>query len=128
MPLLSAQDLCRRAEELKNEKSNWENLAQVCAKYCLPAKAQITVQKSEGERVSSEIYNSTPIEAAQIAAAGFQAYTASGRYFAFEWADPELNEDEEAAEWLYEEQEGIYDVLNNSNYDEKNGQFFQDFV
>jgi len=128
MPLLSAQDLCRRAEELKNEKSNWENLAQVCAKYCLPAKAQITTIKSEGERLSSEIYNSTPIEAAQIAAAGFQSYVASGRYFALEFADPELNEDDEASEWLYEEQEGIYDTLNNSNYDEKNGPFFQDFV
>lgn len=128
MGLQSAAELCRRSEELKNEKTNWENLAQVCAKYCLPSKANITVTDAEGHRVSSDVYNSVPIDAAQIAAAGLQQYLASGRFFSFEYEDPELNEDSEAADWLFEEQEGVYNVLNNSNFEEKNGEFFKDLV
>jgi hypothetical protein len=126
MSAQSAADLCRRADELKSEKHNWENIGQVCAKYCLPAKANITETKAEGQRTSSEVYNSIPIEAAQICSAGLQQYLATGRFFQLEFEDPELNENDEAADWLYEEQEGIYSVLNNSNYENKNGEFFRD--
>ena len=124
----SAADLVRRADELEAQKYNWSNLAQVCAKYCIPSKAKITEIREEGSRVHSEIYNSTPIEAAQIAAAGLQSFLASGKYFALEFENPELNDDNEAYDWLQEEQEGIYDVMNNSNFDSKIGEVFRDLV
>ena len=128
MPGQSVAYLIRRADELEALKYNWSNLAQVCSKYCIPSKAKITDIREEGSRVSSEIYNSTPIEAAQIAAAGLQSFLASGKYFSFEFSNPELNENNEAFDWLQEEQQGVYDTLNNSNFDSKIGELFRDLV
>lgn len=130
MPLQSASELIARADELKAKKSNAENYAQIAAKYCLPHKANITEKKEEGSRVATDVYDSTPIEAAQVAAAGLQAFLTSpaARWFALRFKDKELNEDDGAREWLQDVEEKTYDILNGSNFNRSIGEFFHDFV
>ena len=126
----SAHQLIQRAQELADNKANAMSYAQVAAKFCMPHKAKITEVSEEGTRVSTDVYNSAAIDAAQISAAGLQAFLCSpaARWFKFEFENEELNEDNEASEWLHNEEEGVYDTLNNSNFNQEIGEFFHDLV
>lgn len=127
---LAVQDLIKEASEAKNRKHNWNTRAQLAAKYCLPHKATITDKRSEGAGVATDVFDSTAIDAAQIAAAGLQAFltSPSARWFALVFDDKALNDDEDAKEWLHDVEEKAYATLNASNFNQVIGEFFHDFV
>lgn len=127
MPGQDCSALLGRWNELDERKANFMNYGQVAAKYCIPQKANITRETVEGGRVSTEVYDSTAINASQICASGLQAFLLSDRFFQFEYEDEDLRDDSEAKEWLAAEEQGVYDVLNGSNFQNQMGEFLHDF-
>jgi len=125
-----AADVIELSKQMRSKKFNWENQAQTAAKYCMPHKARITIHQAEGERVSSDVYDSTAIDAAQIAAAGLQGFmtSPSSKWFALRFKDRRLNEDDDAKAWLHECEETIYDILNGSNFNNEIAEFYHDLV
>lgn len=115
---------------MKPQKWNWDNYAQVAAKYCLPHKAKIIDKKSEGERVETDVFDSTAIDSAQILAAGLHTFLSSpySQWFQIGFKKREYQQNKELQEWAAETSEYIFSVLNGTNFSRTVAEFYRDFV
>jgi len=127
---ISAKDIIRIKEDMKSKKNNFDEYAQQAAKFCLPSKAKITVKKGEGEKVDTDLYDSTGIDSAQILAAGLQTYLTSpySQWFQIGFKKREHQENKELQEWAVQTGEFVYDALNSSNFNRNMAEFYRDLA
>lgn len=118
----TAKEIVQEVEYLKSERANWETYWQGVGKYCIPFKAYITRTRTSGERLDTDIYDSTGISSAQVLAAGLQSYLTNPaqRWFALALQDKILMKDKEVKEWLKTSEDKIFDTLNSSNFYQQN--------
>jgi hypothetical protein len=119
---MSAEGLkiIKRVEQLEAEKSNWMNHWQDCAYYTMPRNAYITRFRVKGERLPVDIYDSTAIDANQTLSAGLHGYLTnpSSRWFQLGLQNREITGEQEVGIWLKIVEQKIFDVLNNSNFNQ----------
>jgi hypothetical protein len=127
---ITAADIIRIAGDMRSKKHNFMDYAQAAAKMCIPAKANITVTRSDGERVDTDLFDSTGIDSAQILAAGLQAFLTSpySQWFTIGFKKRAHRENKQLQEWAAETAEVVYDSLNGSNFNRNMAMFYQDFV
>lgn len=125
----SIETLVKRFDTIKANRGQWENLWQSCANYCLPQKAIITETRRPGQKVKTDIYDSTAIQSAQIFAAGLHSYMTnpSAQWFALRMQDRGLNDTADIRDWLKECELGIFDYLNASNFNQVIHEDYTDF-
>lgn len=116
--MVNVADIISRADKLKGERGTLESHWQECAKYCLPKRAYITRTKTLGEKVDTDIYDSTGIQAALILAAGLHSYLTNpaSKWFSLRTQNKELMKDKAIQEWLKNAEDIVYDTLNASNF------------
>ena len=127
---ISIESLIKRFDIIKSNRANWETHWQECADYCLPQKAIITVIRTPGTKIKTDIYDSTAINAVPIFAAGLHSYLTnpSSKWCALTMRDKALMGDYDVKRWLKECEDAIFDVLNNSNFNEVVPEWYTDFI
>lgn len=120
--------LIKRQERLKSERANWESLWQDTAKVCLPRKSYITRERTPGERLPDDIYDSTAPSAAQFFAAGLHAHMTNptAKWFGLKPQNIDLLNIKEVKIWFKAVENKIYDVLNGSNFHQQIDEVYLD--
>jgi len=123
-------DLLRRYDTLKSQRSVWEMHWQELGDYMVPRKADITKQRSPGDKRTDLIFDGTAIHAAELLAASLHGMltSASTPWFSLRFADPVLDSDDMAKEWLETAQNDMYDAFAKSNFQEQIHELYTDLV
>jgi hypothetical protein len=102
---------------LNDIKRPLETVWQSIAQYCLPRKANITKKTYRPEEIEQNLFDTEPIDALNVAAAGMMSWTTpkQASWFAFE---PTMNQkrDTKTKRWLSECGELIKEYLQASNF------------
>jgi len=114
--MANADYIIQRNNALKAKASNFRSLWQECADYVLPRKSGIITERSEGNRASDSIFDTTAEESMLIFASGLlQHLTPPGQI----WARIESTEKEpnpELAAWFDKESEALMQELHSDNF------------
>jgi hypothetical protein len=113
-----AEQIIKRADTLKGLKGNVTNSQQEAANYCLPLRANVTTTKSPGQSVSTENFDSTARNSAQIFGASLHSYMTNpaSKWFSLRTKDKILMAMKPVKVWLKTVEDIIYNVLNASNF------------
>lgn len=127
---ISIDNLIKRFDVIKSNRSQWEAHWQECTDYCLPQKGNIIASRTPGTKLKTDIYDSTAIESVPIAAAGLHSYmtNSSSRWFALSMKEKALMENLEVKNWLKDCENIIFDYLNDSNFNEVIPEWYTDFI
>ena len=125
----SVEDLIKRSDRMLSVRENWESYWQELAYYCMPRKAHITTTKNEGDRLPTDVYDSSAIQAVQMFAAGLHGYLTNpaAKWFNIRPQDGDLMDDQSTKTWFKTVEDKIYDVLNGSNFNQQIHEAYQDF-
>ena len=130
MPNKMVDQLNRRYEKLLAQRSNWEKHWQDLADYLLPRKADITKKRTQGDKRTELIYDSTGIHSVELLASSLHGMLTSpaNPWVSMRYRDLDLEQDDEANEWL----EGCVDLLNKalqrSNFQQEIHELYYDLV
>lgn len=120
----------KRYRSLKNARAALEEYVQECAYYCMPRKAFITRFHNIGDRLPTNLYDSTAINSVDYAAAGIQGYLTnpSMRWFGLMLQNRKLMAVPGARDYLRDCEDIIYDSLNHSNFYQENNECYRDLL
>jgi len=119
MPETKGQRQIRVYEKMKADRASLESYWQDLMYYNLPRKAYITRIKNSGDRIPTDIYDSTAIIAASYFAAGMQAYLSSpqSKWFSIGLRNRTLEKESKAVRtYLKDTEDELYHIINNSNF------------
>src|SRR2546427_9822938 len=96
--------LVKRYERLREIRYLWEPTWQDLADLVMPRKGTITQRKSEGEKMTARLFDSTAIVSNELLAASLQGALTSDafKWFRLKTRKQELNDQKPVAEWLDE--------------------------
>jgi len=125
--------ICKRLEFLKTDRKNVEDLWEDIERFVVPFRGEFFRDMgTEGEVDwrKSKIYDSTAITAAQGLAASMQSniMNPASQWFLMNFRDKEIQNDDDAREWLEEVTSLIYYALIESNMDAASAEMFTDMV
>lgn len=125
----SVDDIIQRVEALKSERSLWESWWAQLAFYCLPRKRDFISQQPSGQKYPANVYDTTARRSLNIMAAGFMSHMTSParRWFMLRFGDPATQQNQDAAKWLDDVEDAVYDVLASSNFYTQIHELYLDF-
>ena len=125
---MTPEDIIKRVAQLASERQNYNVFWQDVAKYCLPRKAYITRTRTPGAKYDYDIYDSTAMQANLVLAAGLHSYLTNpnSRWFSLMVQDEEANKDAEVKAWLADTEERIYNVIDDSNFNQQIHELYLD--
>ena len=125
-----ARQLKDNLSRLMEKRSNWERHWQEVADYMLPRKAEITKQRAAGDKRNISIFDATPIHALELLAASLHGMLTSSanRWFSLRFKETELNDSDEAKEWLEDATQRMYDVIAKSNFQQEIFECYHDLI
>ena len=123
-------DLLARYDTLKSQRSVWEGHWQELGDFMVPRKADITKKRTAGDKRTELIFDGTAIHAAELLAASLHGMltSASSPWFSLRFADPILDADDMAKEWLESAQNDMYNAFAKSNFQEQIHELYTDLV
>jgi len=127
-PLVAMLD--KRYKTLKAQRSNWENHWQQLADYMLPRKADITKQRTQGDKRTELIYDGTAIHAVELLSASLHGMLTSPStpWFSMRYRDPELQQSDIANEWLEASMGQMYQAFQRSNFQQEIHELYYDLA
>ena len=125
-----AQVLIKRFHSLVTQRQTWEAHWQEIADYVVPRKADVTKNRSPGDKRSELVFDGTAILSAELLAASLHGMLTNGStsWFGLRFSDDELNSDDEAKEWLQSVEDVMYQAFNRSNFQEQIAELYLDLV
>lgn len=95
-------EIIEKHSQLKAERRQWDTHFQDLAEVFLPRRANFTTEHVDGERLTEEIYDSTPMIARRGLSAAVNGLLKpkSAKWFTVRTADEELNEMDAPRQWL----------------------------
>jgi Bacteriophage head to tail connecting protein len=112
------EQVLKRWNMLKNERSSWDGHWREISDYLLPRSGRFfTSDRNRGERKHNNIYDSTGTRSLRVLAAGMMAgMTSPARpWFRLTTSDPELDESSAVKSWLADVQRLMLMVFTKSN-------------
>ena len=134
---MQSQELRDLSKELQNNLSkliekrrNWENHWQQVSDYCLPRKADITKERSPGDKRHALVFDGTAIHALELLASSLHGFLTSSanRWFALRFTETGLNAMDEAKEWLDDATNRMYNAFAKSNFQQEIFECYHDIV
>jgi hypothetical protein len=124
----TAEAIIRRCKELMSKRETWDNVWEEIAHYVLPTKTQFTTEQQPGAKRDRDVFDSTAISSNQMLASGLHgALTApSGRWFHIRFREEELNNDDDAVEWMEDCINRMYKALEESNFNAEVNELYLD--
>ena len=122
--------LHRRLEGLTKKRSNWESHWQELADFMLPRKADIVKVREPGDKRTELIFDGTAIHAVELLASSLHGMLTSPStpWFSLRFRDPELQNNDEANEWLENSLAQMYQHFNRSNFQQEIHELYYDLV
>ena len=123
------KELLQRAERLQSIRQNWESYWEDVLYYCIASKAYITRTKQQGERLPTDVYDSSAIESLRIFAAGLAGYLTNptAKWFNLRMENRDLENYKDVRVWLKHSEDKVYDTLNGSNFNSSVHEGYRDF-
>ena len=128
------RDLARQLKDnlsrLQEKRSNWESHWQEVSDYMLPRKAEITKERARGDKRHTQIYDATAIHALELLAASLHGMLTSSanKWFSLRFKETELNNIDEAKEWLENATSRMYDAIAKSNFQQEIFECYFDLI
>jgi hypothetical protein len=121
--------LLKRFDRLTSQRQNWETHWQEVADYMMPRKADVTKLRSRGDKRTELIFDSSPLQAVELLAASLHGMLTnpSTPWFSLRFKDEIENEDE-AKEWLESATETMYAAFNRSNFQQEIFELYHDLI
>jgi len=125
-----ASDLLRRYASLRTNRQMWESHWQEIADFVVPRKADVTKRRTDGDKRTELIFDSTAIHAAELLSASLHGMltNASTRWFSLRFRDRELDKSDEAREWLESVEDDMYLAFARSNFQEQIHELYHDLI
>ncbi len=128
------RDLARQLKDnlsrLQEKRSNWESHWQEVSDYMLPRKAEITKQRARGDKRHTQIFDATAVHALELLAASLHGMLTSSanKWFSLRFKETELNNIDEAKEWLENSTTRMYDAIAKSNFQQEIFECYFDLI
>lgn len=112
---MDAETLCKRYDHLKGNRGTWESHWQEVAEYIFPRRSDFNVERAEGDKRMTRVFDSTGVQALELLAAGLHgmATNPASRWFSLKTDDDELNENDAIREWLSSVEDIIFSKLHS---------------
>ena len=125
-----ASELKSNLSRLMEKRSTWESHWQEIADLMLPRKAEITKNRSRGDKRSALIYDATAIHSLELLAASLHGMLTSSanRWFSLRFKETALNESDEAREWLEASVDLMYLAFSRSNFQQEIFENYHDLI
>ena len=125
-----AKQLKDNLSRLMEKRSNWESHWQEVADLMLPRKAEITKERAKGDKRHTQIFDATAVHALELLAASLHGMLTSSanRWFSLRFKETQLNESDEAKEWLEDSTQRMYDVISKSNFQQEIFECYHDLI
>ncbi len=125
-----AAQLKQNLSRLMEKRSNWESHWQEVSDLMLPRKAEITKERTRGDKRHSQVFDATAIHALELLAASLHGMLTSSanRWFSLRYKETLLNESDEAKEWLEDAQQRMYDAIGKSNFQQEIFECYHDLI
>jgi hypothetical protein len=125
-----ASDLMRRYASLYSQRQVWESHWQEIADFVVPRKADITKKRTDGDKRTELIFDSTAIQAAELLSASLHGMltNASTRWFSLRFRDRDMDGNDEAKEWLESVEDDMYLAFARSNFQEQIHELYHDLI
>ena len=93
-----AVQLMQRYQSLYSQRQVWESHWQEIADYVVPRKADVTKKRTDGDKRTELIFDSTAIHAAELMSASLHGMltNAATRWFSLRYRDRTLDENDQA--------------------------------
>lgn len=127
IPRKTAKEVIECWDDMFSQRTVHENTWGAITRVFNPTANNFFNQRVEGEKVDIDLYDSTPIWAGQIWAAGMHAYNTNPaeQWYDIEMQDKKLNKSSEARSWMQGAKEISFDMLNQSNWNKEIVQCYQ---
>jgi len=128
LPQVAALD--KRYKSLLSQRSNWEKHWQELADYMLPRKADITKRRTQGDKRTELIYDSTALHSVELLASSLHGMLTSPStpWFSLQYRNSDLQSNDEANEWLETCSSQMYKSLQRSNFQQEIHELYYDLV
>ena len=125
-----AKELKDSLSRLMEKRSTWESHWQEVSDLMLPRKAEITKERSRGDKRSTLIYDATAIHALELLAASLHGMLTSSanQWFSLRYKEAVLNENDEAKEWLEDSMDKMYTAFGRSNFQQEIFENYHDLI
>jgi hypothetical protein len=125
-----AVTLLKRLGTLESQRQVWESHWQEIADYVIPRKADITKNRTAGDKRTELIFDNTAIHAAEVLSASLHGMltSASTPWFSLRFRNDALNMNDEAKEWLEGATDVMYQSFSRSNFQEQIHELYHDLV
>ena len=125
-----AVTLLKRLNTLETQRQVWESHWQEIADYVIPRKADITKNRTAGDKRTELIFDNTAIHAAEVLSASLHGMltSASTPWFSLRFRNDALNQNDEAKEWLEGATDVMYQSFSRSNFQEQIHELYHDLV
>lgn len=129
---MEVKDHLDRWRSLRKSASQWHNLWQELADVLLPVRANIVDQREPGHSRTTEIYDGTPMQARRGLATALDSLLKpkTSRWFHVRATDDDLNEDDEAKEWLQDVEERMWAAIygRSARFIQRSGEVDNDLI
>ena len=125
-----AKTILERYASLRTERQNWESHWQDVADYMLPRKADITKNRSKGDKRHELIFDGTATHALELLAASLHGMLTNtvSPWFYLKYKNDELNQEDEAMEWLEDCTRVLNQAFNRSNFQQEIFELYHDLI
>ena len=125
-----AKNLLKRFDRLKSQRQNWESHWQEVADYMQPRKADVTKSRSKGDKRTELIFDSSPLQSVELLAASLHGMLTnpSTPWFSLRFKEYEMENEDEAKEWLEDATEVMYSAFNKSNFQQEIFELYHDLI
>jgi hypothetical protein len=124
------KSLLKRFDRLTSQRQNWETHWQEVADYMMPRKADVTKERSKGDKRTELIFDSSPLQAVELLAASLHGMLTnpSTPWFSLRFKNEELDSEDEAKEWLESAEQAMYTAFNRSNFQQEIFELYHDLI
>jgi len=118
----------KRLAGMASTRQTWEDHWQEILDYVMPRKADITFQRTRGEKRTDILFDSTAITASNLLAASLQGTLTSPslQWFHLKLKNTDLNLDREVQLWLEDCSKRMYDMFNETNFNSEVHELYLD--
>ena len=115
---------------MESQRQTWEHHWQEILDYVMPRKAEVSFQRSKGEKRTEVLFDSTAITACTLLAASLQGTLTSPSlpWFSLKLREQELNKERDIQIWLEDTAKRMYELFNESNFNTEVHEMYLDLV
>jgi len=124
------KDLLKRFGKLVTQRQTWESHWQEVSDYMMPRKADVTKKRSQGDKRSELIFDSSPLHAVELLSASLHGMLTNPAtpWFSLKFKNIELVDEDAAKEWLEDSTEKMYEAFNRSNFQQEIFELYHDLI